>query len=158
MSTPVAAAPAVAAQPGAGRRRVADARERFVERRAAVELHLVLSDRPRREVDVRVGEARQHAPAAEVDRLRAGERRLVHADAAGDAVTGDRERARLGQRRVEGANDAVLEDHAPSLEERCDCQREDGERHNGECADRERVADPAIAKFAEHGAVAAEAP
>ena len=57
---PVAAPPAVAAQPAPGgrARRRADAVERLVERRAAVELHLVLRERPGREVHVRVGESR----------------------------------------------------------------------------------------------------
>jgi hypothetical protein len=48
-------------------------------------------------VDVRVGEPRQHAASAEIDGLGARKRRLVDADAAGDPVAGDRERARLGK-------------------------------------------------------------
>ena len=40
------------------------------------------------------------------------ERGLVRADAAGDELARDRERARLRQRGVEGADRAVLEDHA----------------------------------------------
>ena len=49
--------------------------------------------RPAREVHVRVGEAGEHAAAAEVDDLGGRERGLVRADAAGDPVAGDRERA-----------------------------------------------------------------
>jgi hypothetical protein len=108
---PVGIAPAVAAKPRPMPPRAADAIERLGERPARVEPHLALCDRPRREVDVRVGEAGQHAPAAEVDDLRGGERSLVHADAARDPVSGDRERACLRKRRVERPDDAVLQDH-----------------------------------------------
>ena len=70
---PVAAAPAVAAQPAVagGARRRPDPLERLGERGAAVELDLVLRERPRREMDVRVVEAGQDDAAAEVDRPRA---------------------------------------------------------------------------------------
>src|SRR5438094_4425240 len=71
----------------------------------------MLGDRPRREMRVRVREPRKDAAPAEVDRLGACERGLVHADAAGDPLSGDRKGSSLGQRRVEGADDAVLEDH-----------------------------------------------
>ncbi len=111
---PVAAAPTVTAQRASRRQRCvrsAHALERFRERAAAVESHLVLRDRPRREVHVRVGEARNDAAAAEVDRLRTREHRLVDADASRDPVAGDGERGRERQRRVERADDAVLEDH-----------------------------------------------
>jgi hypothetical protein len=37
---------------------------------------------------------------------------LVRPDPSGDPVTGDRERPRSRKRRVEGPDDAVLEDHA----------------------------------------------
>ena len=62
-------------------------------------------------MDMRVGKAREDDAAAEVDDLRRGERRLVHADAAGDQAARDRERA-LGPRRwVKRPDQAVLEDH-----------------------------------------------
>ena len=113
---PVAAPPAVAAQPApVGPRRAAGAVERLGERRAAVELDLALRERPRREVHVRVGEPGNDDAAAQVDHLRRGERRLVHADAAGDPVAGDRERALRRHRRVERADEAVLEDHSRNL-------------------------------------------
>ena len=90
------------------------------QRGASVELDVPLRERPRREVDVRVGEARQNAPTAEVDRVRARERRLVHADAARDPIPGDPERRSRRQRRVERANRPVPEDHAPEPTERSD--------------------------------------
>ena len=64
---------------------------------------------------MRVGEAGEDAAAAEIDDLRRCERGLVRADAAGDPVAGDRERPRDGQRRVERADDAVLEDHGARI-------------------------------------------
>ena len=72
---------------------------------------LVLRERPGREVHVRVGEAGHDDAAAEVDDLRRGERRLVHADAARDALARDRERALRRHLRVERADEAVREDH-----------------------------------------------
>ena len=90
---PVAVAPAVAAQPASGRDLgLAHAGERLLDRRAAVQLHLALRERPGREVDVRVGEGGEDAAAAEVHDLRARERGLVDADAARDVRAGDRER------------------------------------------------------------------
>ncbi len=62
-------------------------------------------------MDVRVGEAREDAASAEIDSLRARQSGLVRADPAGDPVAGDRERCRLGQGRVERADDAVVQDH-----------------------------------------------
>ena len=113
---PVAVAPAVAAQPAAGRDlRLANPAERLLDRRAAVQLHLLLRQRPGRKVDVRVGEGGEDAAAAEVDDVRARERRLVDADAAGDVRAGDRERPSCRQRRVERPDHAVLQDHARSL-------------------------------------------
>ena len=109
---PVTVAPAVAAQPAARRGLcLADARERFVERGAAVELHLALRQRPGRKVDVRVGEAGEDAAAAEVDDLRARARRLVDAHAAGDVRARDRERAARRERGIHRPDDAVLENH-----------------------------------------------
>ncbi len=109
---PVAVPPAVAAQPAPGRDLgLAHARERLVDRRAAVQLHLALRERPGREVDVRVGEGGEDAAAAEVDDVRAGERGLVDADAARDVRAGDRERPSGRQRRIERADDPVLENH-----------------------------------------------
>ena len=62
-------------------------------------------------MDVGVGERGEDAAAAEVHDLRARERGLVDADAAGDVGAGDRERPSGRQRGVERADDAVLEDH-----------------------------------------------
>ena len=90
----------------------AHALDRLLQRPRPLEAHLVLRERPRDEVDVRVREAGKHAAAAEIDDLRRRKRRLVRADAAGDPVAGDRERPRDRQRRVERPDDAVLEDHA----------------------------------------------
>ena len=92
---PVAGAPARAAEPASRlgcARRLGDTLQRLVERGGVLQPDLPLRERPGREVDVRVGEAGQDAAAAEVDALRARERRLVGADAARDAV------ARNGQR------------------------------------------------------------
>jgi catechol 2,3-dioxygenase-like lactoylglutathione lyase family enzyme len=66
-------------------------------------------------VHVRVVEAGQDAPATQVDDLRARERRLVHADAAGDQHARDRDRAGKRELRVERADHAVVEDHAKNL-------------------------------------------
>ena len=85
--------------------------ERLVQRADALEPHLALRERPGREVDVRVGEAGEDAPPAEVDDVGAGQRSLVRADAARDAVACDRQRALRRHARVHRANDAVLEDH-----------------------------------------------
>ena len=114
---PVAAPPAAAAQPGALRvgQRLAYARERLVHRPGVLESHLVLRDRPGREVHVRVGESREYAAPPEVDALRPGKRRLVRADAAGDPFARDRERAHDRQRCVERTDDAVLEYHAARI-------------------------------------------
>ena len=90
----------------------AHALDRLLERLRPLEAHLVLRERPGDEVDVRVREARKDAAAAEIDDLRRRERRLVRADAAGDAVARDRERPRDRQRGVERPDDSVLEDHA----------------------------------------------
>ena len=60
---------------------------------------------------MRVGEGGEDAAAAEVDDLGGRERRLVRPDAARDAVARDRERPGERQRRVERADDAVIEDH-----------------------------------------------
>ena len=66
---------------------------------------------------MRVGEAGQHAASAEVDRLGARQRGLVHADAARDPLARDPERRDGRQRRVERADRPVAEDHGaePSL-------------------------------------------
>jgi hypothetical protein len=60
---------------------------------------------------VGVGQAREHAAAAEVDAVGARQRGFVRADAAGDPLTGDRESTRSRQRRLHRPDDAVLEDH-----------------------------------------------
>ena len=91
---PLALAPAAAAQPGAGarpRQGAAHAVERLLERLRSLEADLALRERPGRKVDVRVGEAGEDAPPAEVDDVRRGERSLVRADAAGDPIARDRE-------------------------------------------------------------------
>ena len=108
---PVGVAPALAAQPAPGWRRGAHPVERLGERRAVVQLDVALRQRPGREVDVRVGEAGQDAATAEVDRLRARQRGLVHPDAAGDPLARDPERGDGRQRRVERADRPVAEDH-----------------------------------------------
>ena len=66
-------------------------------------------------MDVRVAEAGEDAPPAEVDAVGAGERRLVGADPAGDAVACDRQGAGRRERRLHRPDDAVLEDHARNL-------------------------------------------
>ena len=71
----------------------------------------MLRNGPRREVDVRVCEARKHAAAPEVDDLGRSERRLVRPDPAGDPTARDGQRSRDRQRGIEGANAAVVEDH-----------------------------------------------
>ncbi len=62
-------------------------------------------------MDVGIGEARQHAAAAEVDAVGARQRGFVRADAAGDPLAGDRETAGRRERRLHRPDDAVLEDH-----------------------------------------------
>src|SRR5207244_8336220 len=81
-----------------------------------------LDERPGREVDVRVAEPGQNAAAAEIDAVGRHERGLVRAHAAGDPVARDRQRAGDGQRRFEGADGAVFEDHGP---ESCLADREE---------------------------------
>src|SRR5205823_9831569 len=91
---PVAAAPAPPAQPAVALRppeALADACERLVERARVLEPHLVLGDRPGREVHVRVVEAGENASAAQVDPVGTGQRGLVRAYAAGDPAACDRE-------------------------------------------------------------------
>ena len=115
---PVAAAPAPPAQPAVALRppeALADACERLVERARVLEPHLVLGDRPGREVHVRVAEAGENASAAQVDPVGTGQSRLVRADAAGDPAACDREAAHDRQRRLEGPDDAVLEDHSSGI-------------------------------------------
>ena len=89
--------------------------ERLCEARHTLELHLALGERPGREVDVRVGEARKDAAAAEIDDIRTGKRQLVRPDPARHVRPGDRERSGRRQRRIHRADDAVLEDHARRL-------------------------------------------
>ena len=113
---PVRAAPAAAAQPP-GRppcvhwQRLAHARECLLERARVLEPHLVLRDRPGREVHVGVAEPGNGAAAAEVDALRAGQRGLVRPDPAGNPLAADCQAAHDRQRRLQGPNHAVLEDH-----------------------------------------------
>ena len=111
---PLAVSPAEPAQPPAPGHladRRGHARERVVQRLRALEPHLALRQRPAREVHVRVREARQDAPPAEVDPVRAGQRGLVRPDPAGDPVARDCERRRpagatgrgCGRRRSRGS-------------------------------------------------------
>src|SRR6185312_7245209 len=58
-----------------------------------------------------VGEARKDAAPAQVDSLRARKGGLVRADGPGNELSGDRQRPRSGEGRVQRANDALLEDH-----------------------------------------------
>ena len=109
---PVAVPPAVAAQPATGRDVcLADPCQRLLERRAAVELHLPLRERPGWEVDMRVGERGKDAAAAEVDDVRARQCRLVHAHSARDVRARDRQGPRSGEGRIHRPDDTVLEDH-----------------------------------------------
>jgi catechol 2,3-dioxygenase-like lactoylglutathione lyase family enzyme len=62
-------------------------------------------------VDVRVDEAGDDDAPAEVDGLRRGKRRLVHADAAGDAIARERERSLRRHRRLHRPDQSALEDH-----------------------------------------------
>ena len=93
----------------------AHAVERLGEPRDAFEPYVSLCERPRGEVDVRVGEAGQDAAAPEIDDVWCGERGLVRADPARDALTGDREGPRDRQRGVHRADHAVIQDHARRL-------------------------------------------
>jgi len=112
---PVAAPPAKTPDPasfGNGPDRRADAGEGLVERTGSLQAELALSERPGWEMDVGVGESGEDTAAAEIDAIGAREGGLVRAHTAGHELTRDRERARLRQRGVERANDALLEDHA----------------------------------------------
>jgi len=62
--------------------------------------------------------ARSQSTRAEVDALRARQGRLVRADPAGDPLAGDGQRGRLRKRRVEGTDDAVLQDHVARIARR----------------------------------------
>jgi len=62
-------------------------------------------------VHVRVGEAGYDDAASEVEHLRGGERRLVHAHAAGDQPARDCECALRRDLGVERPDEAVLENH-----------------------------------------------
>ena len=112
---PLRRSPAVAADPAAASGMRANALERLGEARDTLQPHLALRERPGREVDVRVGEAGKDAAAAEIDDVRAGEDGLVRADPSRDVRARDRERPRGRQRRIHGADDAVLQDHARRL-------------------------------------------
>ena len=114
---PVAAPPPVPADhPPALARRAGDPGKRLLERPAAVEGNLRLRERPGGEVHVRIGEPGHDHAAAEIDDLRRGKRRLVHAHATRDPVTGDRERALGRDLRIHRANEAVFEDHEVNLD------------------------------------------
>jgi hypothetical protein len=70
-------------------------------------------------VDVRVGEPRNDAAAAQVDDLRRRQDGLVRAHPARDPLAGDRERPRDRKCRIQRPDDAVIEDHLSG-----DCNRE----------------------------------
>ena len=84
---PVRLAEALRAEPVA-RRRVGNARRhtrrRVLRRGRVLEADQTARGRPGREVRVRIGDPRDHAPPAEVDDLRRGESGLVRADTARD--------------------------------------------------------------------------
>ena len=65
---------------------------------------------------VRIGEPGHDHAAAEIDDLGRGERRLVHAHATRDPVTGDRESALGRDLRIHRADEAVFEDHEVNLD------------------------------------------
>ncbi|MBA3375028.1 MAG: hypothetical protein H0U00_04320 [Actinobacteria bacterium] len=89
--------------------------ERVCERTNAVEPEITLSERPGREVNVRVGEARDDAPAAEIDDVGGREGGLVRTHSACDPLARDRECASDWKRRVHRADDTVFEDHGSRL-------------------------------------------
>ena len=66
-------------------------------------------------MDVGVAEAGENAPPAQVDAIGAGQRGLVGADPAGDAVACDRQSAGQWERRLHRPDDAVLQDQAGNL-------------------------------------------
>ena len=115
LRVPLGRSPARPADPAPVARMAPDALERLLEPRHALEPHVALRERPRRKVDVRVREPGHDTPPTEVDDVRCGEDGLVNPHAAGDPIPGDGERTRRGQRRIHGADDAVLQDHARRL-------------------------------------------
>ncbi len=66
-------------------------------------------------MDVRVAEAGEDAASAQVDAVGAGQRGLVGADPAGDAVASDRQGTGQRERRLHRPDDAVLQDQARNL-------------------------------------------
>ena len=106
--------PASPAQPAAlahGPEPIPDASQRLLHGRDALQPNLPLSDRPRREVDMRIREARDDAASAEIDAVGARQRHLVRSDPARDPVACDRERGRSRERRLQRPHDASLENH-----------------------------------------------
>src|SRR5215207_2520272 len=111
---PLRIPPAPPPQPTAladGPEPVPDASQRLLYRREALQPNLPLSDRPRREVDMRVREARDDAAPSEIDAFRAGQRHLVRPDPARDPVARDCERGRSRKRRLQRPHNASLENH-----------------------------------------------
>ncbi len=108
LSIPFRRAPALPADPRASPLVSANPLECVRERPDAVEAQITLCERPGRKVDVRVVEARDDAPAADIDHLGGRQGRLVDTDSACDPLTRDRERASDGKRRIHCANDAVF--------------------------------------------------
>src|SRR6476660_5677628 len=74
-----------------------------------------------------VGEARQHATAAEVDAVGARQCAFVRTDAAGDPLACNRESSGGRQRRLHRPDDAVLDDHLNSV---CRLDRTAREKHH----------------------------
>src|SRR4029077_1907711 len=79
-------------------------------RHASVERDVGTRERPGREVHVGVGETGENHPAAQIDDVGRGERSLMDADAARDAVARDRERSLRRDLRVHRPDETVLED------------------------------------------------
>ena len=90
-------------------------RDRRRDRVRRLELDVTPLERPRRKVDVRVGERGKHATPPEIDAIGRRQRPLVCSDAPGHERACDRQSAGRRQRAIERANDAVVEDHARSV-------------------------------------------
>jgi hypothetical protein len=89
--------------------------EGIVQRRRSFQPDLALRECPGREMHVRIVEPRQHTAAAEIDPVRACERRLMRPDAAGYAIAGNGERAGDWERGLHRPHDPVLEDQGRNL-------------------------------------------
>ncbi len=112
---PTGVPPARAANPRPGHGVPADPVERLAETRGAVEPNVGLRQRPGREVDVRIGEGREDAAAAQVDVVGSRKRRLVRPDATRDERPCERERGHRRQRPVHRSDHAVRQKHRAPL-------------------------------------------